>query len=230
MTRFNVNLATRPFRNNLVYWIAFGGCFALLTGFSWYNVHQYKAAGGEIKRWDENLRGRQDEFARLSSEVVSMTQTAGKLDLKALNERSAFANGIILSRLFSWSDLFSRLEKVQPETVRLRSIRPVITKEGTEVSVDAMTKDYDSLLRFEASLLDSDYFSFVYPLQESTREVQGEIHFNLAFGYVPAGKNGAAKASEASAPDANSPAEAPGAGEPTAAGPNAAGKAAEEGP
>ncbi|HZE89518.1 MAG TPA: hypothetical protein VE404_08225 [Verrucomicrobiae bacterium] len=122
-----------------------------------------------------------------------MTQTVTRLDLKSLSDRSSFANGIILSRLFSWSDLFDRLEKVQPENVRLRSIRPVITKEGTEVSVDALTRDYDSLLRFEASLLDSDYFSFVYPLQESSKEGQGEIRFNLAFGYIPEGKAKAAQ-------------------------------------
>jgi Tfp pilus assembly protein PilN len=195
VTFFALNLATRPLRNNVVFWLTFGACFVLLAGFSWYNLHQYRATGDEMAGRADSLRSQQEEFARLNGEVGSMTQNVNKLDLKALNERSLFANGIILSRLFSWSDLFDRLEKVQPETVRLRSIRPVISKEGTEVNIDALTKDYDSLLRFEASLLDSDYFSFVYPLQESTKESPGggEIHFNLAFGYVPEGKKGAGK-------------------------------------
>jgi Tfp pilus assembly protein PilN len=221
--RFNVNLASRPFHNNIVYWLAFGGCSVLLAVFTTYNFHQYRSVGADIEKWDGVRRQQQEEFAQLSNDVVAMTQTVTKLDLKALNARSAFANTIILSRLFSWSDLFNRLEKVQPENVRLRSIRPVITKEGTEVSVDAMAKDYDNVLKFEASLLDSDYFSFVYPLQESAKEAQGggEIRFNLAFGYVPEGRKkggaraqagGGSPAADANAPtpppDANSPADA----------------------
>ena len=213
MSQIQINLATRPFHNNIVYWLTFGGCFAVLVGFTWYNAARFEGTAAEIARWEEMLQQRESEFSSLSNDVTTMTQTVAGMDLKALNERSAFANGIILGRLFSWSQLFDRLEKVQPENVRLRSIRPVITKEGTEVSVDAMTRDYDSLLKFEAALLDSDYFSFVYPLQESSKESQGEIHFNLAFGYVPEGKSKsnhptvapAAPAEEASAPDPNAP-------------------------
>jgi Tfp pilus assembly protein PilN len=221
VSRLNLNLASRPFHNNVVYWLAFGACAVLLAAFTAYNSHQYGSLGAEIEKWDGVRRQQQAEFAQLSNDVVVMTQTVSKLDLKGLNARSAFANTIILSRLFSWSDLFSRLEKVQPENVRLRSIRPVITKEGTEVSVDAMAKDYDNVLKFEASLLDSDYFSFVYPLQESTREAQGggEIRFNLAFGYVPEGrKKAGARAAAGGGPaaDANSPAPAADANAPSA--------------
>ncbi|MBI3449127.1 MAG: hypothetical protein HY049_09450 [Acidobacteria bacterium] len=225
MIRFGINLATRPFRNNLLHWAGIMLAAVALAAFTEYNARTYSQTGEEVAKWDGIREDQHAEFARLSTEVVSMTQTVTKLDLKSLNDRSSFANGIILSRLFSWSDLFDRLEKVQPENVRLRSIRPVITKEGTEVSLDALTRDYDSLLRFEASLLDSDYFSFVYPLQESSKEGQGEIRFNIAFGYIPEGK---AKAAERRRNRA-APAEG-GAGEPAAGpDPNAAAGAPDAG-
>jgi len=231
VSRFNVNLATRPFRNNVLWWSAFVLSFLLIAGFTWYNSRWYRETAADLTTWDGKLRARESEIVALSREISGMTQTVSRMDLKALNERSAFANGIILSRLFSWSQLFDRLEKIQPENVRLRSIRPAITKEGTEVSLDAMTKDYDSLLKFEASLLDSRYFSFVYPVQESTRESQGggEIHFNLAFGYVPEGRKegpatGGAAGADPNAPAAQDPngAAAPAPDVPGAPDPNAA--------
>ncbi len=188
MNRLGINLASRPFRNNFIHWGAFGACFVLLTAATWYNVHQFRAAGAEILALEEALRSRQESFATLAADVATMTETVSQVDLNALDERSSFANGVILSRLFSWTQLFDRLEEVQPENVRLRSIRPSVTREGIQVQVDAVAKEYASVLRFEEALLDSDYFTFVYPTQETSRESQGEIQFNLAFGYVPAGK------------------------------------------
>src|SRR5438876_767349 len=99
----------------------------MLIGFTWYNAARFNSTAAEIAGLQDTLQQRENEFSSLSNEVIAMTKTVAGMDLKALNERSAFANGIILGRLFSWSQLFDRLEEVQPENVRLRSIRPVIT-------------------------------------------------------------------------------------------------------
>jgi hypothetical protein len=190
-----INLATRPFRNNAVHWIALATFTLLLSGYSWYNVRAYNAAGGSLAELTQKLKEQREEFDALNAEVGNMTTTVARMDLKTLNDRGSFANGIILGRLFSWTSLFDRLEKIQPEDVRLRSVRPTISREGIEVAVDGVSRDYSGILKFEEALLDSDYFSFVYPQQESSRESSGnEIHFNLAFGYVPEGKNAAEKA------------------------------------
>jgi len=204
MKRVLINLATRPFRNNALWWAAFGAAFAFLTAFSWYNIHWYGAMGEEITSLRQVLGEREAELDAISEEVTRMNADLEGVDLKSLSERSASANAIILRRLFSWTQLFGRLEEVMPENVRLRSIRPAISREGVEVAVDGMAKDYESLLRFEEALSDSNHFATVYPLQETRREAQGEIHFNLVFGYLPEGK--AARADLSAAQPASAPA------------------------
>jgi type IV pilus assembly protein PilN len=228
MMRMSINLATRPFRNNAVHWIGFSAGFLLLGVFGYYNAVRFTDTSEDLRMWGDKLAKARQEFDALAAEVVAMTNDVRKVDLKAFDERSRFANGIILSRLFSWTILFDRLEKVLPENVRVRSIRPAITRDGIEVTVDGAAREYPSILRFEENLLASDHFTFVYPQMESTKEGQGEIQFVLTFGYVPAGKS----ASAAPAPEAEAANEAggaeEGAGEAAAAPAGAAGGDEEE--
>lgn len=187
MNRFSINLASRPFHNNTLYWAGLVACVVLLSAFTWYNVDLYASAEHDLERWNEALADHREAITGLDREVEAMRRDVEHLDLVALSERSSFANQIILSRLFSWTSLFDRLEEVMPPKVRLRSIRPSIGAEMIEITLDGMTPNPDALLEFEESLIKSDYFTFVYPLHESSRVKQGEINFSLTFGYVPDG-------------------------------------------
>jgi Tfp pilus assembly protein PilN len=188
MSRLGINLATRPFRNNLLIWTGLAFAFASLAAASYANAHLYGKTGAEMRAYEEELAEGQRTFRELNAEIEKMSEEVRRMDLKALNDRAGFVNGVILGRLFSWTTLFDRLETIVPETVRLRSIRPSISKDGIEVRVDGLAQDYASILRFEEALLDSTWFSHVYPLQETSREGQSEIQFNLVFGYLPSGR------------------------------------------
>jgi len=187
VTYFDINLATRPFRNNAIHWIVLGASVVILLGFTWYQIHDYRSTTTELAEWTERIEARRAALDDLAAEVAGMDREIARINLPALSARSDFANAIIMGRLFSWSTLFERLEALLPATVRLRSIRPAIAREGIEISVDGATRDYGSLLDFEEALLESTYFALVYPLQESSRKREGEIQFNLAFAYMPGG-------------------------------------------
>jgi hypothetical protein len=187
VNRFSINLATRPFRNNTPYWIGLVTAAVLLSAFTWYNVDGYSGVEGDLERFEVILAEHREAIANLDREVREMSSTVAGMDLVAFSERSAFANEIILSRLFSWTILFDRLEQIMPPKVRVRSIRPTIGKESIEVSIDGMTPNQASLLDFEDALIASEYFNFVYPVHESSRIKEGEINFSVTFGYLPDG-------------------------------------------
>lgn len=180
-----INLARRPFRNNTVYWAVFGSCLVLLLAASIYSIYDFMTRGTDLARLEAEYDERSRDYMDLHNEVESMKRALTQVNLSALDTRSAFANELIVKRLFSWSLLFDRIEDLIPPDVKIRSIRPSISTQTIEVQIDGLAKVADDLYAFEANLDGSDWFAGVYPLSESTRETRNEINFDLVMQYVP---------------------------------------------
>lgn len=183
-----INLARRPFRNNTIHYAVFATCFVLLAAASAYNVYDYVSTGAKLTSLGQELGERTDRYRGLADDVERMKAEVSRLDLTTLNTKSNFANGLILSRLFSWSALFDRIEDLIPSDVKIRSIRPAISPKGIEIQIDGMARTPQALYEFETALDGSNYFTGVYPLSESTRESKTELNFDLMMNYIPAGR------------------------------------------
>ena len=185
-----INLARRPFRNNSAFYSVFAACFVLLLAATIYNANDFFARGDELSTLRQRLADRSHRYTQIFQDVEVMKKEMARVNLSVLSQKSAFANGLIVSHLFSWSLLFDRLEEIIPYDVKIRAIRPAISAQEIEIQIDGMTKSAVDLYEFEARLSESEYFSSVYPLSENTRESRNEINFDLALSYIPAGKSG----------------------------------------
>ena len=186
----SINLARRPFRNNTVHYAVFGACAVLLIGATIVNVREYFLRGSELTVLREQLSIGHQRYDRLFKDVETMKREISAVNLELLNDKSAFVNGLILSRLFSWSLLFDRLEELLPYDVKVRSIRPSISSKEIEIQIDGLAKNYLDLYEFEANLGNSEYFVGVYPTNEDNRQSKNELNFDLIMKYLPAGKSG----------------------------------------
>ncbi len=184
-----INLARRPFRNNTVHYTVFGACAALLLAATGYNVNDFVKTGGELGRLQQELEEHTTRYNSLAADVRQMRKDVEALDLGVLNTKSRFANGLILSHLFSWSTLFERMEDLIPPDVKIRSIRPSISSTRIEVQIDGLARVQDALYEFEENLGRSDYFTGVYPVSENSRETKNELNFILRMDYIPSGKS-----------------------------------------
>lgn len=186
----SINLARRPFRNNTVHYAVFGACAVLLVLATIINVREFFLRGSELTVLREQLTIGRQRYDRLFQDVETMKREISQVNLALLDDKSAFVNGLILSRLFSWSLLFDRLEELLPYDVKVRSIRPSITAKEIEIQIDGMSKSHLDFYEFEANLGNSEYFVGVYPVNESNRESKTELNFDLIMKYLPAGKLG----------------------------------------
>jgi Tfp pilus assembly protein PilN len=208
-----INLARRPFRNNTAYYAVYSACLALLLAATTYNGWRFVAGGSELERLREDVSFASERYMKLHEEVEEMKRQINSLDLAVINTKSSFAEGLILSRFFSWSLLFDRLEELIPPEVKIQRIAPNISTKRIEITVAGMSRSPDAFLEFEGNLASSPFFSNVYPVREDQQEGQTELKFNLAMDYIPAGKDALAQ------PDAPPPgtASADGSAPPTAA-------------
>jgi len=186
--RYDINLSSKPFHNNTLHWIAFGLIFLGLSAFTWHDIRAFRSSGTEEDSWADALDARRSDLAKLTDDTNAINTQVARMDLEFLHDRSSFANQIILSRLFSWSKLFDRLEAIQPELVRIRSIRPSISSTSVDITLDGATKNAHSLIDFEEALLKSEHFALVYPVMETSRQKREEIEFTVSFQYLPEGK------------------------------------------
>jgi hypothetical protein len=89
VSRFSINLATRPFHNNTLHWSGLAACVIALSLYTWFNVDMYAAAAGDLGRSSLALDEHKAAIEELDREVISMRGEIEDLDLVALSERSA---------------------------------------------------------------------------------------------------------------------------------------------
>jgi len=187
MRPIEINLATRPFRNNTLYWAGFGSAVLALAAVSVVNVWFFLGYGSTMRRHREDITSKQQRHEALARDERHLSLKLTKLDFKGLLQQSEFANDAIRRRIFSWTELFNRLEEVVPPAVMMISIRPEIQAEGISVVAEGSAKDQEGLLQFEENLIRNPRFARLYPGSERREQRGQDLRFSLKFDYVPDG-------------------------------------------
>lgn len=201
MQHLDLNLATRPFRNNVLLWVGYSVGAALVLGFTIWNVHAYFDYGTRLENLRQSVGTIDRKMESLDLRSKRALGGASKFDLKYLSVQSVLANEVIERRALSWTRLFNQLEKVQPYGVRMASIRPVYLSasdrrsgSGKEdpslvgsvpVSVEGTAQNLEQFLEFERALLGDAHFARVEPERSSLTRNGSEVLFELRFLYYP---------------------------------------------
>jgi hypothetical protein len=188
-----INLATRPFRNNTLYWAGFGSAALALAALSVWNVWLFLGHGTTMRQRQEEFTVKEKKRDELARDERRLSLKLTKLDFKGLSQQAEFANDAIRRRAFSWTRLFNRLEEVVPPTVMMVAIRPEIQADGISIVGEGSAKEQEGLLSFEENLIRNRYFSRIYPGSERREQRGQDIRFSLKFDYVPEGRPGFAE-------------------------------------
>jgi Tfp pilus assembly protein PilN len=128
-----------------------------------------------------------------SAEVEEATAAANPQQAGNLAVSVALSNALIDQRVFPWGSLFSALEQIMPDDVRLEIIQPVATVDGVRVTMTAASASGDSLLDFLSALEGRSEFYAVYPGRQSLG-LDGDLRLSVeALARVVATAPGAAE-------------------------------------
>ena len=198
----DVNLASRPFVNNTLPWTGLGLGLVLLIAFTAWNTTTYS----EHRRLLDEMSDARNTFAGQLEDLDLREQRAlagiGGRDMESLRLQVDKANQVIGWKAFSWTQLFNRMEQIQPWNVQLSSVRPVFRgdrNDGAEmftdktrnikVMVQGTAKSLKALTEFETELLTDHHFAHAEPYQYEVQP-SNELLFTLRFTYYPLGKPG----------------------------------------
>lgn len=202
MRAVELNLASRPFRNNTPLWTAHGILLAAVLAFTAWNVRTAMTAGRNLDTLQADLGTSERQLAELAQRDEAAIAGARAFDLKTLQLQADKANDIILRRGLSWTRLFNTLEKVVPYEARMTAIRPIYGAgevassgkrgkvfEGTvPVDVEGVAQSFESFLEFERSLIVDPHFANVEPIRSESTPGASEVKFQLRFLYDPDGR------------------------------------------
>ena len=126
--RLKINLATRPYRDVRLFLETWGTATALLAvltiGLCWYTYHAWH----QTRYSRAQISQVQSEIDKLDSQRQAGIALLNQPQNREIAERSAFLNGLIARRSFSWTQLFMELERIMPARLHVTSIAPSLNK------------------------------------------------------------------------------------------------------
>jgi len=193
----DLNLASRPFRNDTLVWVGFLLSLSLVGYVTWWNVNSYldhRVMLADLGQRQVSIGRRMDDLDRRDTEAV---RRIGKFNLGEIDIKSYKANHVIRFKSFSWTRLFNLLQEVQPYDVQMTSIHPVFRGDPgrrrnkledpdlVPVAVEGIAKSLKNLLELERSLIQSVHFDRVEPEHYAVDEHTREVVFRMRFLYDP---------------------------------------------
>ncbi len=202
MRALELNVASRPFRNNTPIWTAHGLLLAGVVAYSVWNARTAMTATRNLEALQEDLGSVERQLAELDRREDDAIKGIRVFDLKTMKVQADKANDIILRRGLSWTRLFNTLERVVPYEVRMITVRPIYGMgqaaaggprggifEGTvPVGVEGRAQSFESFLELERALIVDPHFAGVEPIRSETPVGSSEVSFELRFLYDPDGR------------------------------------------
>lgn len=200
MQTLDLNLAARPFKNNLLVWSGYVIGFAALAAFTLWTGNTYREHVGLLHELRNDVGQIESQMRDLETRGVRAVNGIDRFDVDSLEIKAAKANEVIDWKAFSWTRLFNRMAEMQPWNVRMTSIRPIfrggseagarfamtdgMTRESVPVAIDAIARSYDDMLEMQRALFEHPNFGRVAMERFNTGQ-SNEIVFQLRFLYYP---------------------------------------------
>ena len=156
--RIPLNLASEPFRRDRPLLVGSAIAAVLLVALLALQVTAILREREAASEARATLAGLNRDIANVNRRIAQLEAELRKPANAAVLERSAFLNVLLQRKGISWTRLFGDLEAVFPHNVRLVTVRPSVTAEGSvqlEMVVGAQAPEpvIDLLKRLEGSAL-----------------------------------------------------------------------------
>lgn len=184
MKPIHLNLAARPYRDYRPLYAVVVAASLLIAFLMLNNIdtyYRYVRETGTTRQEIETLE-RQIRNERAKSEVAA--NQIASIDLETLSHQTRFINSRLAERAFSWSELLERLETVLPRDVRLISVAPSFSDDGTvKLSLMCEAKTPDGMVMTIDRFNSSSHFANAFPGSDTSSD--SGHRFNLTVNYRP---------------------------------------------
>lgn len=206
--RTRINLASQPYEDARLYLLRWGSLLGLLliatVSLVWFTVHSVRRSSDVNRKLTSarsEITGLEQERSR-AEEMLALPRNRGTVD------KSEYLNSIFARKAFSWTTVFSDMEKIMPPGLRVLSIAPALDEQNqleVHIIVGGESRDraielvqnLEKTPRFRDVALRSDTLN---TLKSGTAEDSDPIKFDIVAHYLPSLANSYSLAEGSSAP------------------------------
>jgi type IV pilus assembly protein PilN len=181
--RTNINLATQPYedvRSFATRWSVLLLLLALATaGAIYFTYTGWRAA----QTYTKDIERENAEMARMDREIAGANAILNQPQNRVIREQSAFLNELIARKAFSWTRVFSDLERLMPPRLHVISIVPELDEQNQLKLKMSVAGDRDRMLELLHRMEGSKEFQ--KPVLDSESHEQKGLQFQISAIYVP---------------------------------------------
>jgi len=185
--RTRINLATQPYEDARLFYMQWGGLLLALlvvTIALFALVVRTHRASADIARRVE-LERRQ--IAEIDRERDAAEAILNRPENRDVRDKSRFLNALIARKAFSWTQVFSDLEKIVPPRVRIVSIRPDVNQSNQlEINLEAIGDSRDKAIELVRRMEEAPTFREPQVrVERPDSERGGGVEFTIIAQYIP---------------------------------------------
>lgn len=188
--RVNINLATQPYEDANLFWRQWG---LGLAGLIVLTIALLYLAVASYRDWRVDNRKLQQMQAQINEYNRETTQAKAYLDQpqnRDIRDKSQFLNELIARKAFSWTQVFTDLERIMPPRLHVVAIRPELSQDNQmEIRMTVAGESRERALELVKRMEQSQRFRQAEVRSESTqsgKDPSDNVQFEISALYIPA--------------------------------------------
>jgi Tfp pilus assembly protein PilN len=189
--RIEINLATHAYedaRRFVRQWAITVALVLLVTGVLSYGAFV------RLKEWrveQNRINALQAQIDHGDREIAEAQAFLNRPENRDMRDKSQILNELIVRKAFSWTQVFSDLERIMPPRLHVVSIRPELNPENQlelrmVVAGESSERALDLVRRMERSPRFRQPAILAQAAQEAGQSKGDKVHFDISAVYVPA--------------------------------------------
>jgi Tfp pilus assembly protein PilN len=185
--RTRINLASQPYENVQRFYLQWGGLLLLLALIAALLISVVVGSYHASRDIARKVAQERHQIAEIDRERAAAEAILNRPENRDVRDKSRFLNALIVRKAFSWTQVFSDLEKIVPPRVRIVSIRPDIntTSHQLEIHLEAIGDSRDKAIELVRRMEESPTFREPQVRVERPETNAPGVDFTIVAQYVP---------------------------------------------
>jgi len=186
--RLNINLASQPYEDSRKFWLRWGPALGL-AGLVTLALMIAAILSWRDARKDQNqIASFEKQIAACERERSNAQEVLDRPENRSTRDQSQFINDLIRRKSFSWTQVFSDLERIMPPQIHVTSIHPELKDNQLTLKLSVASQSRERAIELVRKMEQSPRFSRPSILDESSQQAQNNAdtaRFEIGAVYLP---------------------------------------------